>query len=97
MISRLEFRPNKVAYGFTKNNDRNVKAGKVRITNPKHPDYNEDKARTINRLIVYGTNDLLASSRLFKFVKVQKPHPTDSGYFKDVYVLYKNRKKYKTH
>lgn len=88
--SNVDDRPNKIAKGFTKDFERNKKRGRRPIMNPQHPDYNEN----LGRLILFGTLDKLAGFK-FKIVKIKKPHPTDNGYTKEVYVLYKNRDKYK--
>jgi len=85
----LNNRYNKQAIGFTKHNERRVKQGKIRITNPKHPLYNEAQANLITTLIVRGTLDILAKRGGIASVgkKVLKEHPTDKGYYKEVYVL----------
>jgi hypothetical protein len=87
-------RPNKNATGFMKEYERQKKRGRQEISNPSHPDYNQ-KHRDINKLRVFGTLDVLAKTNLGRISRVMKPHPTDKGYFKEVYVLYKNRYKYK--
>ena len=76
-------RPNKLAQGFTKNEERRKRQGKSRIANPVHPDYQSD----LGKLIVWGTTDELAKGVNFMFKRIRKQHPTDFGYSKDFYVL----------
>jgi hypothetical protein len=81
-------RGNKTATGFMVTEKRREKTtGRVRISNPKHPQYNEEKSRINGKLMVYGTCDSLA--RLFNYgvKKVKKEHSVDFGYFKEVYIL----------
>jgi len=85
-MSNVKNRPNKLAKGFTKHYERCEKMGRVRISNPKHPQHNEEKSRIINSLIVKGTTDELRGY-LFIAKKIKKEHPKDRGYFKEVYVL----------
>lgn len=79
-------RPNKQAIGFTKHYEMRQNMGKIMISNPNHPDYNNEKTRTILGLIVKGTNDVLSRKSLWtKKIKIE--HPIDKGYFKEVIVL----------
>lgn len=73
-FSNIEQRPNKTAKGFTKNAERMKSQGR----NIKDTD--------ILRLTVRGTTDEL-NGMLFYFKRVNKEHPTDKGYFKQVFVL----------
>ncbi len=85
--SNVENRPNKIAKGFTKHYEREEAKGKIRISNPKHLNYNEEKSIIINKLIVRGTTDELRGYSLFYRKLIKKEHPIDKGYFKEVYVL----------
>ena len=85
MISNVKNRPNKVAKGFTKFLERRESLGRIRISNPKHPNYSP-KEPTILRLAVKGTMDHLAATN-YKIKKVRIEHPIDKGYFKEAYIL----------
>lgn len=87
-MSKVDYsnRHNKQAKGFTKHQERREKLGRVRITNPKHPNYNP-KEVIITKLIVKGTLDHLSGSKSFLFKKAKIEHPTDKGYFKEGYIL----------
>lgn len=85
--SNVENRPNKTAKGFTKHYERREAKGQIRITNPKHANYNEEKDRIINKLIVKGTTDELRGYSTFFRKLIRKEHLVDKGYFKEVYVL----------
>ena len=80
-------RQNRTAIGFSLNEERRVKHGKVRISNPKHPDYNEEKDRILLGLMVRGTTDVLKGGYYMLCKKIKIEHPTDKGFFKEVYVL----------
>jgi hypothetical protein len=86
-MSNIKNRPNKLAKGFTKHFERCEKIGKVRITNPKHTKYNEEKIGVITNLIVRGTTDILRGYKSLFCKKIKVEHPIDKGYFKEVYVL----------
>ena len=86
-ISNIKNRPNKLAKGFTKHYERREAKGQIRISNPKHPKYNEEKERIINNLIVRGTTDKLNGYSFIYRKLIKKEHPVDKGYFKEVYVL----------
>lgn len=85
--SNVKQRLNKQAKGFTKHYERNEAKGRVTISNPKHPQYDAIKAPLINTLIVRGTLDHLSGNKMFLIKKVKVEHPTDKGYFKEVYIL----------
>ena len=90
--STIGHRQNKTAKGFTAHYERREKLGRVRISNPKHPLYKEEKEKIILALIVRGTLDSFAKrggvgSILGLAKKVKKEHPIDKGYFKEVYVI----------
>jgi hypothetical protein len=76
-------RPNKVAQGFTDHEERRKAMGRSRIQNPMHPQYNHE----LGKLTVWGTTDELAKGVNYMVRKVVKSHPTDMGYFKQMYVL----------
>lgn len=81
-------RPNKLANGFCLNDDRHRKNGKQRISNHNHPDFNKrGNYHDVLALNVRGTTDVLGRANWLQIKKVMKPHPTDRGYFKEVYVL----------
>lgn len=46
------------------------------------------------RLAVVGTFDSLARMCRFDIIKITVKHPTDFGYYKDVYILKKNKAKF---
>ena len=48
-----------------------------------HPQYNHE----LGKLTVWGTTDELAKCVNYMVRKVVKSHPTDMGYFKQMYVL----------
>ena len=78
MISRVKYRPNKIAKGFTKHYERRNK--KINIK----------KERLLLSLILYGTCDELANRAggvLHISKRIKKEHPIDKGYFRDVIVL----------
>jgi len=83
---RYNLRQNKLANGFSK-----MSADTKRISNPNHPDYNDEQFHTLLMLTVYGTTDVLAKRRCGGFSGLAKrtkiEHKTDKGYFKDVIVL----------
>ena len=84
----LPRRGNKTASGFTFTEERRKKTtGKVRVSNPQHPKYNEEKSRINGRLMVLGTCDSLARMINYNFKRVKKEHSVDFGYFKEVYIL----------
>jgi hypothetical protein len=45
-------------------------------------------------LAVKGTFDTLARIVRFDIIRVRVKHPTDFGFFKDVYILKKNKEKF---
>ena len=87
-FSSVDNRPNKVAGGFTKQSERWDTQGRVRISNPQHPEFNKRGTyREVLSLTVRGTTDVLTSMHHHLFKKVKKEHPIDKGYFKEVLVL----------
>jgi len=83
-------RPNKNAAGQLYTEVRREKVtGKIRITNPKHPLYNDEKTRKCLQLVCYGNLDSYNRRKGLGClsVKVKKEHPTDKGYFKEVFIL----------
>jgi hypothetical protein len=87
-LKKLPSRPNRKAKGalYTEKR-RELTTNKKRISNPKHPDYNETKDRTALKLMCFGTCDTLAKLINYSVKKIKKEHPTDKGYFKECYVL----------
>ena len=67
--------------------ERRKKINKERVSNPAHPKYNDQKYKIFLRLAVYGTCDVLAKGINYNIKKITKEHPTDKGYFKEVYIL----------
>jgi hypothetical protein len=84
-MTNIGHRQNKQAKGFTKHYESREAKGRIRITNPKHPNY-DPKEIDITRLIVKGTLDSLYGHRfLIKRIKIE--HPIDKGFFKEVIIL----------
>jgi hypothetical protein len=73
------YRPNKVAYHYQKSIEQKGCRNKNNID--------------FIKLAVRGTLDILARSR-FDIIKVYIEHPINKGYFKQVYILKKNKKEY---
>ena len=73
------YRPNKVAYHFQRSIEQ-------RGCKKRHD-------MDFLKLAVRGTLDVLARTR-FDIVRIKIEHPTNRGYFKEVYVLKKNKLKY---
>ena len=80
-------RPNKIAKGLTYTLERNKRKSSRHLSKSK---LSEDAST----LSVYGTLDRLGRGKWMKFTKIKIAHPTDPGYFKEVYVLTKNKKKF---
>jgi hypothetical protein len=70
------YRPNKVAYHY----QRSIEQKACRKKNDVE----------FVKLAVRGTLDILAKTR-FDIIKVYIAHPIDIGYFKQVYILKKNK------
>ena len=70
-IKNLPKRPNKNAAGYL-------------YTSVKCKHKTKDKKL---KLFVYGTFDTLAKIHNTSIKKIKKEHPTDKGYFKEVYIL----------
>ncbi len=87
-LKRLPSRPNRKAKGalYTEKR-RELTTGKNRISNPKHPQYNEVKDRINLKLMCHGTCDSLAKMVNYSVKKIKREHPTDKGYFKECYIL----------
>jgi hypothetical protein len=83
----LKNRHNKTAKGFSIHEEQRKLKGRIRISNPKHPNYNPTKYKTLLKLMVKGTTDVLAGGYTFMVKKIKKEHPIDKGYFKECYIL----------
>ena len=87
-FSNVENRPNKTAKGFTKHYENWATKGRSHISNDKHPNFNKRGTfHEILSLITRGTTDELRGLSFTIKKKVLKEHPTEKGYFKEVYVL----------
>lgn len=83
-------RPNKLANGIYLNDKRHERKGKIRISNNNHPLFNKKgNYFDILSLNVRGTTDILGRGNWVLIKRVLKEHPTDKGYFKEVYILSK--------
>lgn len=81
-------RHNKIAIGFTYTDERRKKStGKSRIST--YADMNNERKMFLNRMSLYGTGDLLSRRETLHpyMKKVRREHPTDTGYFKEVYII----------
>lgn len=86
--SQIRNRPNKTALGFYFTDERRKKStNKQRVT--FHCDLNNEEKMFKNRLNLYGTGDLLSRTEgIYPFKKkIKVEHPTDKGYFKEVYII----------
>ena len=79
----LKHRPNRIAKGFTKQEENRKAKGKTRIGNPVHPNFNH----IVNTLVVRGTLDELGAGYWMFKKRVIINHPTDAGFKKEVFVL----------
>lgn len=69
------------------NEERRQAQGRKRVDNPKHPEYNKRGTYvSVLHLMVKGTTCQTMNLQ-FLIKRVTVAHPTDYGYYKEVYVL----------